>query len=395
MIAKAEAAITKALELDDRMGEGYASLGSIKRHTDDYEGAEAAFKKALELAPNYATTYHWYGLLLRRLGRSEEALAQHEKGVELDPLSAIINATVAFSLSALGRFDEALTQFKQVIEIDPAFPGAYGGIGGIYGGALGRLDEAVPWYRKAIALDPGNPTIAAWHGRLYLDLGDYAQAEYWIDRSLKLGPESMWPNRATAFLHMYRREEAKALKYARKVLKIRPSFWGAHVLLRNHDLQMGRYAEARARYEKTFPKLLNEDEPKIDRTNFRQAIDLALVLSKTGEQERADLLLDRSLTFIPTIPRLGFGGYGVSDVLIYAQQGKTREALSALRQAIDERWSVAWWYFLEHDPSLDSIRDEPEFQAMVAEIKADMAAQLERVRAMESSGELDPVPEVN
>jgi hypothetical protein len=35
---------------------------------------------------------------------------------------------------------------------------------------------------------------------------------------------------------------------------------------------------------------------------------------------------------------------------------------------------------LEHDPKLDSIRDEPEFRAMVEEIKLDMAAQLERVQ---------------
>ena len=51
-------------------------------------------------------------------------------------------------------------------------------------------------------------------------------------------------------------------------------------------------------------------------------------------------------------------------------------------QAVDERWRTFWWYYLDYDPSLDSIRDEPEFQAMVEEIKADMAAQLERVREM-------------
>jgi hypothetical protein len=36
-----------------------------------------------------------------------------------------------------------------------------------------------------------------------------------------------------------------------------------------------------------------------------------------------------------------------------------------------------------------------EFQAMVAEIEADMAAQLERVREMERNGELEPIPEVS
>ena len=51
-------------------------------------------------------------------------------------------------------------------------------------------------------------------------------------------------------------------------------------------------------------------------------------------------------------------------------------ALTTLRQAIDEGWCVGWWYYLELEPSLESIRNEPEFQAMLAVIKADT-----RVRA--------------
>ena len=74
----------------------------------------------------------------------------------------------------------------------------------------------------------------------------------------------------------------------------------------------------------------------------------------------------------------------------------------AAQGAIDEAQAVVGGGELrvEFDGVLEIIdgfcqRHEPEFQAMVAEIKADMAAQLERVRAMEASGELDPVPEVN
>ena len=76
-------------------------------------------------------------------------------------------------------------------------------------------------------------------------------------------------------------------------------------------------------------------------------------------------------------------------------QGKTEKALAALRQAIDDKWRVYWWFYLEHDPVLASIRDEPEFQAMLEEIKVDMAAQLQRVRAMEASGEIGPIPDIN
>jgi glucan phosphorylase len=82
-------------------------------------------------------------------------------------------------------------------------------------------------------------------------------------------------------------------------------------------------------------------------------------------------------------------------VQIYALQGDKQKALSALQQAIDEGWRNSWWYDLKQDPTLESLHDEPEFQAMVAEIEADMAAQLARVREMERNGELEPIPEVS
>ena len=79
---------------------------------------------------------------------------------------------------------------------------------------------------------------------------------------------------------------------------------------------------------------------------------------------------------------------------IYALQGEKQKALSALRQAIDEGWRYLWRYSLKLDPNLESLHDEPEYQAMVAEIEADMAAQLARVREMERNGELEPIPEL-
>jgi tetratricopeptide (TPR) repeat protein len=228
-----------------------------------------------------------------------------------------------------------------------------------------------------------------------LDLGDPGKAEYWIERSFELGPESFWANSAMQFLHLYLGDEATALDYARKShanFSSDPFGWFA---LKNDALRAGRYSEARGLYEKSFPELVNEGDSKID-NNVRSmaAIDLALVLSKTGEKERADLLLDRSLQYIQTLPRLGWSGYGIADVQIYVLQGDKQKALSALHRAIDEGWRAYWWYYFKYDPILESLHDEPEFQAMVAEIEADMAAQLERVREMERNGELEPIPEL-
>jgi tetratricopeptide (TPR) repeat protein len=293
----------------------------------------------------------------------------------------------------MGRLDEALAQYKIVIEIDPAFPNPYEGSGRIYWQALGQLDEAVVWFRKAAALDPAQASAPSRLAMIYLDLGDSSQAEFWFNRTRDLVQGPYWPNAANEVLHYYRGEKARAFEYGLELLTIDPESIYTLAHLRNDDLPAGRQNDARARYERGYPALLREGEPTIDDDNYEPAIDLALVLTKTGEQERADLLLDRTLTFLPT-PRQQGDGYRISDALIYAQQGKTQAALDALRQVIDQGWRESWWFYFDHDLNLDPIRDEPEFQAMVEEIKADMATQLARVRAMEANGELEPVPDM-
>jgi hypothetical protein len=83
------------------------------------------------------------------------------------------------------------------------------------------------------------------------------------------------------------------------------------------------------------------------------------------------------------------------DAQIYALRGDKQKALSALQQAIDEGWRNSWWYYLKYDPILESLHDESEFQAMVAELEADVAAQLEHVREMERNGELAVIAEAS
>jgi len=394
LLANAQAATDKALELDAQLGEAYNSLAQIKWTKRDSEGAEVAFRRALELNPNYGEVYSGYGELLRDVfGRPEEALALHRKAIELDPLSAAISDQLGRDLSVMGRPDEALAWLKKALDVNPDHPLILMAIVDHYWYVAGQLDEAVVWLEKARSIDPGDPSVPANLGWVFLDLGDLNAAQYWIERSIALGPDSRWTKFALGMLHLYRDDEA-TLDYLRKSPKGLTEIWPHDVLLRLHWLRAGRYSEFPAIVEKRFPALLKEDSPRIASTvEYSIAIDLALPLSKSGEQERAELLLNRSLHYIQTLPRLGFAGYWIADVQIYALQGEKQKALAALRQAIDEGWRTLWWYFLKYDPTLESLHDEPEYQVMVAEIEANMAAQLERVREMERNGELEPIPE--
>jgi len=68
------------------------------------------------------------------------------------------------------------------------------------------------------------------------------------------------------------------------------------------------------------------------------------------------------------------------DVEIYALEGKKNRALAALRLAIDEGWRVGWWR-ARSNLNLELLHDEPDFQALLAKIETDMAAQREALRA--------------
>jgi tetratricopeptide (TPR) repeat protein len=282
-----------------------------------------------------------------------------------------------------------------LVEIAPDDGTGYTQIGLYHRYVRGRIDEAVVWVAKALALDPRstfNLAVPVWS---FLDLGDSDQAEYLAARAMELGPDGYIANVAMQILAEYRGDEAVALEHGRRAFALYPHQTIYPIkFLRDHEVRAGRYTEARALYEEHFPELLSERDPKVDLRNYRAATDLALVLSRTGEQEQADLLLERSLQQIQTRPRFGRRGHGITDVQIHALRGEKQQALSALRDAIDQGWRAEWWMWFRR-PDLESLQGEPEFQAMVEEIEADMAAQLARVQEMQRSGVLKAIPEVS
>ena len=397
---KAKAAIDMALELDRDLGEAYASLGLLKGGMKDLEGAEQAFKQALELSPNYAPGHKWFSMLLGDLGRWEERLVRMETAVRLDPLSNSTRWNYAVALREVGRVEEALEQLEIVLEINPKYSKAHESIAAIQWQVFNRLDMAAQGLVKAITLDPKRADLYVWLGQLYLDLGEPERASLLLDRATELAPDHNTTAWGRLLLHLYQQTTGGWAEDAETVLA-EPigSPWQSHfcaVQLRNQAMAEGRHDEALAIYSKHQPQLLLDVEPVIDLNNYRAAIDLSLVLQMMGDQERASMLLERSAAFIRGQPRLGWwGGYWISDVQILALQGRKTKALAALRQAVDEGWRSLWWYYLQYDPNLESIRSEPELQAILDEIKADVSAQMQRIRDMEQSGEIEAVPGVN
>jgi TolB-like protein/Tfp pilus assembly protein PilF len=386
-------AVDKSIAIDDELGEAYVTRAVIERiDNGDTIAAETYFTRALDLSPNYPVAHQWYGAFLSSTGRREQGLASKRRALALDPQSAHLAFEVGITLMSMGRNDEALEQFEGAIALDPAVPGPYERTADIHR-SRGRLAEAARWQHKGVALDPDDPMARIFLGLIYLDLGDTDAAEEWFDRAAGLMPrEFPLADGMKESLLLRRGDVEGALEYARTNIVFAPS--GRHTLanLRDHDLRSGNFDEALARYEVAFPELLTEKPPVVNEDNVQIAIDIAPILLRMGQLERGNQFLDISLEVISAAAFPGdLIDFGIHRVTIYALQGNTDAALATLQRTIDAGWRDRWWLSLELDSSLDSIRDEPEFQSMLQVIRDDMASQLARLEELEALGQLDPM----
>jgi TolB-like protein/Tfp pilus assembly protein PilF len=392
VLAGAEPALERALALDDQLGEAYSSMGAVRLLQGDFSGSREAYQRAIELSPNYAPAYLGYGMLMKRgFGRVPEALELHQTALGLDPMSTPINMAVVEDYHELGRFEEVRERCQRVIEIDPDYPRAYTIMADLYWEVFGKLDEAVVWLYKAIELDPGNPDHARWLGMVYLDLGDFGAGERWMRHAMEMAPNQLSSLWAAIYLARYLGDQEQAVASAEAMLRLAPDNWLSLVVLRDADYRDGDVSAALERYREARPELLQHEAPVIDATNFGWAIEIANVLIRSGRRDRAEILLQGALSAIRTRPRLGFSGYGISDVEIHALMGDRDTALDLLATAMAEGWRSGWRIGIERNDNLVSLRGDPRYQSILANIETDMEAQLKKVNAFREEG-LFPSP---
>ena len=121
-LPRARSAAEKALQIDNSVGEIYASLAHVKWKEWDWAGAEADFDRGAKLSPNYPIGRLYHSVYLSSLGRQGEAVQEIRRAQELDPLSLPINASVVYVFYLGRQYDEAIAAGKKTLEMDAVFP---------------------------------------------------------------------------------------------------------------------------------------------------------------------------------------------------------------------------------------------------------------------------------
>jgi TolB-like protein/Tfp pilus assembly protein PilF len=378
-LLKAQEATDTALRLDPGLADAWAVAGLIAFFRNQYADAEPLYARALELNPNYSMAAMWYGFTLRIDGRLNEGRSWLEKAASLDPLLPIVQTNLGEVLAQQGDLAGAEARYRRAIEIDPSFSTGYSHIGEVLAYGQNRFADGVSFSRKAVEIDPDTPEGFASLGRILVDLGDESFVK------ANGGADARWPENFLvqlwiAMVYLFQQQGDSALRHAEILAEYGPPLgrrWGL-MLLRDADLSRQNVEQAVDRYEKAFPQFFVQGTPTVNDSTFAPAIDLALVLQRHGDVARAKLLIDGAEQAIRPMPRLGglFFGYGIADVQIHALRGDKTEALVALREAEQAGWRGPFWrYYRDFDPALGSIRNDPEFKAVFADIERDMARQ--------------------
>ena len=149
---KARDAATRALELDETLGEAHAVLAQVGFLWDwDWSAAEKQFKRALELNPGNPEIHHMYAHYLTAMGRFPEALAESQRLLELDPLSPASRNHLGWHYQYAREFDQAIEQYKLVLAVDPNFAEAHRQLAAAYW-EVGRIDEGIAEANKRLEL---------------------------------------------------------------------------------------------------------------------------------------------------------------------------------------------------------------------------------------------------
>jgi tetratricopeptide (TPR) repeat protein len=220
---KVKAAASKALELDDTLGEAHTSLAFAKFHEWDWAGAEKEFKRAIDLNAGYPTAHAWYGEYLMALGRFDAALAEMNRASELSPLSSAINLALGYRFYYAQKVPQAIEQCQKTAGMDSAFAAAHVCLGRAY---LQKASpaEAVAEFRKALQLSDGDTNDLAALGLAMAASKQPAEARKILDqlkeRSQQTYVQPMWP----AVIHIALGETDQAFDWMQRAYEDR-SAW--------------------------------------------------------------------------------------------------------------------------------------------------------------------------
>jgi TolB-like protein/DNA-binding winged helix-turn-helix (wHTH) protein/Tfp pilus assembly protein PilF len=375
--------IDKALSIDPDSGTAYFARALWGAPGD--AAREADFARGAKLDPSNGRGLSAYAEYLENeLDRPNDATAVLQRALKIDPMSPRAHYFAAIRSMEVSGFEAVEQKMRQVLELDPNFVPALQRYGKYQWQLHANPAAAIQIEEHAIALDPQNPWLRHTAMAMYLDVGDPDAA-----RDVASGtPQSAAGGRV--LLALYRGDWRDAGLAASRG---QPAWsygifesWGAPEALRDYALKTGSYEPAIAVFCDTFG-MSTDPKQTLSLDNFREAVYVSQLLAAQGHGVQADALRHAAAAWNDA-HEAKFGSLYARRLRagILLLDGRRDAALTELAESFRAGDYLQWWYTLRHDALWESLRDDPRFRAIDAEVSRFAAQQRAAVQTLRTQG---------
>ena len=327
-----------------------ASAAVARHHIPDPE-AEQLYLKGI---------YYWQRRTPETLHQAVDYFTQ---AVVRDPQYAEAYVGLADCYNLLREYSEmppaeayprALAAAKRAVALDDSLSGAHS--------SLGFVDFYWSWdvagaqreFVRALTLDPNSVIAHHWYGTYLLHLGRFAEALQEIETAQRLDPNSSPILADKGLVLFYAGQQEQAVELLKQLSATEPEFLSPHSYLAFIHLAQGQYPQYLAESRKT--ATLRHDETQ-----------LAIVAA--GEKGLARAGATGMLSDMLKVQQELYAdsrepAYDLARTC--ALLGRKQEALENLQNSYEKRETEL--LKLRIDPTLASLRDEPRFREIVAQI---------------------------
>lgn len=260
----------------------------------------------------------------------------------------------------------ARQMFERAIQRDPEYARAYAGLADACSlaahhyqdeNAAANIEQADVASRKALEIEPDLPEAHAARGFALAQLKKFPEAEQEFRRAMELDPNQFEARYFYARTCFQRGEMTRALELFEEASRVRENHEALYFAAQTLSA-LERSAEAQAAYRRALPVIARHLELNPD--DARACTMAAVCCSRLGERTRG-LEWARQATAVD--PEDAGVCYNVACLL--ALEGEKDDAMEHLQRATRVGFARRDW--IEHDPDLESLRDDPRFLELIQE----------------------------
>ncbi len=215
------AAVLKALELDETLGEAHSTLGYLSwQYAWDWQRAEMELRRSIDLNPNYIEGHQGLAWYLAWSGRGEDALAEIEKIRKLDPVRPITLLDVSGVYYHRRDYKSLIDASQKSVAVNPDQWSSHYFLAVGQEGA-GQFAKAIPEYQKAVEMSQNDTDALAGLAHAYAASGRRAEARKILEelnRQTRTGYVSPY---MVATIHAGMGEREKAFEFLERAYQER------------------------------------------------------------------------------------------------------------------------------------------------------------------------------